>query len=95
METNDQEDDGDEDMIMVSQRETFTCPLSQRTLTRPMRNNACGHVYEQDAIHAYMEGRNVVACPIPGCPHQVTKNGLEMDRTLARRIQRVAMRAGQ
>ncbi|XP_044479226.1 E3 SUMO-protein ligase MMS21-like isoform X1 [Mangifera indica] len=64
-----------EDVIMTSTQcnlLNFTCPLSGKPVTEladPVRSVECKHIYERDAILAYIKSKNKNGrCPVAGCP---------------------------
>ena len=76
-----EEGDGDEDMMMVSSQIQTVCPITRREMVRPVRNRACGHVYDREGIEALMRQNADTRCPVVGCrnPAPVFPRNLQDD----------------
>jgi hypothetical protein len=85
----DDDDDDDDDVELEREEVNVKCPITQTYLVRPMRNNACSHVYSEGAILALLNGGHGRAkCPQIGCVHFVTPSQLVRDEILERRVRR-------
>lgn len=56
----------DEDMEVVSDVQTI-CPILRTEMRRPVKNMACGHIYEREGIEALMSQSADTRCPVVGC----------------------------
>lgn len=68
-----------------------TCPLTGRPVTElqnPVRSAECQHIYDQEAVMAYIasSGRRC-KCAVAGCPTDLKKNNFKSDALLAMEIQ--------
>ncbi|XP_045661605.1 E3 SUMO-protein ligase NSE2 isoform X1 [Ursus americanus] len=58
----DREADGtegvDEDMIVTQSQTNFICPITQVEMKKPVKNKACGHTYEEEAIVRMIESKH-------------------------------------
>ena len=83
-----EEADGDEDMVMVSSQIQTVCPVTRKEMVRPVRNTACGHVYDREGIEALMMQNAATRCPVVGCrnPAIVLPNNLQDDKQTKRAI---------
>ena len=72
---------GDEDMMMVSSQVQTVCPVTRREMVRPVRNTACGHIYDREGIEALMRQNADTRCPVVGCrnPAPVFPRNLQDD----------------
>ncbi|NWW82789.1 NSE2 ligase, partial [Climacteris rufus] len=81
----------DEDLAVTRSQMNFTCPITQMTMKRPVRNKVCGHIYEEDAIlemiQTQKQKKKKVRCPKMGCIHvDVKGSDLVPDEALKRVI---------
>ena len=83
-----EEADGDEDMVMVSSQVQTVCPVTRKEMVRPVRNTACGHVYDREGIEALMMQNAATRCPVVGCrnPAIVLPHNLQDDKQTKRAI---------
>ena len=77
-----EEEEGDEDMVMVSSQVQTLCPITRAEMVRPVRNTACGHVYDREGIEALMKQNAATRCPVVGCrnPAIVLPSKLQDDK---------------
>ncbi|XP_026351208.1 E3 SUMO-protein ligase NSE2 isoform X1 [Ursus arctos] len=92
----DREADGtegvDEDMIVTQSQTNFICPITQVEMKKPVKNKACGHTYEEEAIVRMIESKHrrkkKACCPKIGCSHtDVRMSDLIPDEALRRAIE--------
>ena len=86
--TQEEEGGGDEDMMMVSSQVQTVCPITRREMVRPVRNTACGHVYDREGIEALMKQNPDTKCPMVGCrnPTKVFPHNLQDDNQIRKAI---------
>ena len=95
-------EDSDDDIAVMKATISTKCPLTLQEFNKPLTSRKCQHSYEADAILnmiAITEStpaesgrrgqRKVAQCPVPGCSHTLTKNDLEKDAVVLRKIQRI------
>ncbi|XP_054840739.1 E3 SUMO-protein ligase NSE2 [Eublepharis macularius] len=83
----------DEDLAVTQSQMNFKCPITQEEMKKPVRNKACGHTYEEEAILEIIvrrEKHNKKArCPQIGCNNaEVKRSDLVPDEVLKRAIDR-------
>ena len=86
--TQEEEGGGDEDMMMVSSQVQTVCPITRREMVRPVRNTACGHVYDREGIEFLMRQNAATKCPVVGCrnPAIVLPHNLQDDKQTKKAI---------
>lgn len=82
----------DEDFAVTQSQVTFTCPLTQVDMVKPVKNLKCNHHYEEAAILGMIKTRRgqkkKCHCPVVGCGNMdVTESDLILDQLLRRKIQ--------
>ena len=92
---NDEEDepqteDIDDDLEMTQTEINTVCPISKVEMKKPVRNSACGHVYDKASIEHILRQRPGSICPVVGCPNKmsVQKDQLKEDKATKRAIAR-------
>ena len=92
---NDEEDepqteDIDDDLTMTQTEINTVCPISKVEMKKPVRNSACGHVYDKASIEHILRQRPGSICPVVGCPNKmsVQKDQLKEDKATKRAIAR-------
>ena len=92
---NDEEDepqteDIDDDLAMTQTEINTVCPISKVEMKKPVRNSACGHVYDKASIEHILRQRPGSICPVVGCPNKmsVQKDQLKEDKATKRAIAR-------
>ena len=92
---NDEEDepqteDIDDDLAMTQTEISTVCPISKVEMKKPVRNSACGHVYDKASIEHILRQRPGSICPVVGCPNKmsVQKDQLKEDKATKRAIAR-------
>ena len=61
---------GDDDMEVRREVQTI-CPITRKEMVRPVKNSACGHVYDREGIDALMrQSHGNTRCPVVGCRNQ-------------------------
>lgn len=63
----DEDVDGDTDLIVERAVVSTRCPLSLQEMGEPYANRRCKHVFEKAAIMEYIGRQGRVACPQSGC----------------------------
>ena len=78
----------DEDMVMVASQVQTVCPITRREMVRPVRNTACGHVYDRDGIEALIQQKPATKCPVVGCSNKavVQPHNLQDDKRTKKAI---------
>ncbi|ESR65012.1 E3 SUMO-protein ligase MMS21 [Citrus sinensis] len=78
-----------EDIVMTSTQSNIlniSCPLSGKPITElaePVRSVECKHIYEKNAIQAYIKSKNANArCPVAGCPRKLQVSKVVCDSLL-------------
>ena len=92
---NDEEDepqteDIDDDLAMTQTEINTVCPISKVEMKKPVRNSACGHVYDKASIEHILRQRPGSICPVVGCPNKmsVQRDQLKEDKATKRAIAR-------
>ena len=90
---NDEEDepqteDIDDDLAMTQTEINTVCPISKVEMKKPVRNSACGHVYDKASIEHILRQRPGSICPVVGCPNKmsVQRDQLKEDKATKRAI---------
>ena len=90
---NDEEDepqteDIDDDLEMTQTEINTVCPFSKVEMKKPVRNSACGHVYDKASIEHILTQRPGSICPVVGCPNKmsVQRDQLKEDKATRRAI---------
>ena len=90
---NDEEDepqteDIDDDLEMTQTEINTVCPISKVEMKKPVRNSACGHVYDKASIEHILRQRPGSICPVVGCPNKmsVQRDQLKEDKATRRAI---------
>ena len=90
---NDEEDepqteDIDDDLEMTQTEINTVCPISKVEMKKPVRNSACGHVYDKASIEHILRQRPGSICPVVGCPNKmsVQRDQLKEDKATKRAI---------
>jgi len=83
-----------EEIVMMSQEENLTCPITRLELVEPMKNSMCGHRYSKDAIYNYLgkKRRDAVDCPVAGCNAKIQMSTLTLDVELDRKLKKKGKR---
>jgi len=83
-----EETEADDDDLVVSSEVQTICPITRREMVRPVKNLACGHVYDREGIEALMSQNAATRCPVVGCRDQaiVKKINLQEDKATKRAI---------
>ena len=92
---NDEEDepqteDIDDDLAMTQTEINVICPISKVEMKKPVKNSACGHVYDKASIEMILRQRPGSICPVVGCPNKrsIQKDQLREDLATKRAIAR-------
>ena len=78
-------DDDGEDVCMTQVEVNTICPISRREMIRPVKNKACGHVYDKTSIEAIVTQANslyppqITYCPVIGCPSRERRQAVRLD----------------
>ena len=82
------EDIDDEDIAMTQTEINTICPISKVEMKKPVKNLACGHVYDKTSIEAILRQRSASVCPVVGCPvrRPVRRDQLQEDKATKRAI---------
>ena len=85
-----QTEDIDDDLEMTQTEINTICPISKVEMKKPVRNSACGHVYDKASIEHILRQRPGSICPVVGCPNKmsVQKDQLKEDKATKRAIAR-------
>lgn len=78
--------DHDDDIQLVSEKESFICPITQLLLVDPVRSAKCGHIYSRKAILDLMDGRREIECPKAACPYIIRDSDLKVDKKIVRLV---------
>ena len=81
-----QEDLNDEDILLVSQKESFKCPITQLLLVDPVVSGKCGHAYSKKEIMELISRNRELECPQAGCRHFVKASDLKVDSKISRLV---------
>ena len=83
-----EEDIDDEDIAMTQTEINTICPISKVEMKKPVKNLACGHVYDKTSIEAILRQRSASVCPVVGCPvrRPVRRDQLQEDKATKRAI---------
>lgn len=95
-------DDSDDDLAIAKETISTKCPLTLQEFRDPVTSTKCPHSFERDALMEMIDspanavrsgtGRgavNAVQCPVPGCTSLLTKQDVQEDEGLKRRIVRL------
>ncbi|KAL2107624.1 hypothetical protein VUR80DRAFT_4979 [Thermomyces stellatus] len=80
--------DGDTDLIVERATVSTRCPLSLQEMSEPFANRRCKHVFEKAAIMEYIGRQGRVTCPQAGCQVVFTKRDFYLDQAMLARIRR-------
>ena len=78
-------DDDGEDVCMTQVEVNTICPISRKEMVQPMKNKACGHVYDKTSIEAIVTQANslyppqITYCPVIGCPSRERRQAVRLD----------------
>ncbi|XP_042225920.1 E3 SUMO-protein ligase NSE2-like isoform X2 [Homarus americanus] len=63
----------DEDLVTTQETINYIDPISKKTITDPVRNIHCGHVYDRASVISMIQGnkRKGFRCPSMGCAYRV------------------------
>uniref|UniRef100_A0A452VBX1 E3 SUMO-protein ligase NSE2 n=1 Tax=Ursus maritimus TaxID=29073 RepID=A0A452VBX1_URSMA len=99
----DREADGtegvDEDMIVTQSQTNFICPITQVEMKKPVKNKACGHTYEEEAIVRMIESKHRrkkkawASDPTASPTGSVSASGLKLTTTCG--LGHAALRSGR
>ena len=68
-------------------KRTLKCPITMTLFQHPVRSKVCVHVFSRDAVMEMIQrNRGAIDCPVAGCDHVLTKDTLERDRVMERRV---------
>eukprot|EP01083_Nonionella_stella_P310810 1105908_1 len=72
---------------IIEAKRSVRCPITQCTMTHPVKSVSCNHVFERSAIMDYIDKKEEVMtanieCPVVGCCHCVTKSELVIDNEM-------------
>ena len=83
-----QTEDIDDDLAMTQTEINTVCPISKVEMKKPVRNSACGHVYDKASIEHILRQRPGSICPVVGCPNKmsVQRDQLKEDKATRRAI---------
>ena len=83
-----QTEDIDDDLAMTQTEINTVCPISKVEMKKPVRNSACGHVYDKASIEHILRQRPGSICPVVGCPNKmsVQRDLLKEDKATKRAI---------
>ncbi|CAG8526056.1 7901_t:CDS:2 [Ambispora leptoticha] len=84
-----EEENGDDDVIISTERQSLICPLTTKIFEEPMTSTKCRHSFSKNAILAYIRANSQAKCPTPGCDKILTENDIKLDKSLARRYTNV------
>lgn len=59
----------DDDIVMTQAAVSTQDPITKLTMTDPVKNLLCGHVYERNSILELVRKNKSTKCPIAGCPN--------------------------
>ncbi|KAJ3168342.1 hypothetical protein HDU88_001782 [Geranomyces variabilis] len=87
-------EEDDADFTIVSQVESYKCPLTQLFLEDPVTSKVCNHSYSSEAIKHHIKqslqtqphGR--AECPVAGCKHYVSLTDLKPNKKLRKQADR-------
>ncbi|KAJ3148774.1 hypothetical protein HDU86_007329 [Geranomyces michiganensis] len=87
-------EEDDEDFTIVSQIESYKCPLTQLYLDDPVTSKVCNHSFSSEAIKHHIKqslqtqphGR--AECPVAGCKHYVSLSDLKPNKKLKKQTER-------
>lgn len=55
-------------------------PYTKQKIIKPVRNNICKHIYDEESVDRMFQGKYFVSCPYIGCTnHHFTKKDLLYD----------------
>ena len=86
--------------VKIQVEVNIICPISRKEMRKPMKNPACGHIYDRSSIEALINQSSqasrdwgpppVTKCPVVGCRSQapVKMANLREDRETKRAIER-------
>lgn len=60
-------DDTDADIRLTNSEINVIDPISKTRMTNPVRNTACGHVYDKESLVAMLQKNKNTRCPVVGC----------------------------
>ena len=84
-EEDDPNDDDGEDVCMTQVEVNTICPISRKEMVQPMKNKACGHVYDKTSIEAIVNQAKslyppqITYCPVIGCPSRERRQAVRLD----------------
>ncbi|KAJ3226060.1 hypothetical protein HK099_005645 [Clydaea vesicula] len=78
--------DEDEDVIITSQMETFTCPITSTFMNDIIyTSNACNHSYSEVIMRILRSRNGQDECPVTGCNYLVKPSNLVRNYDMERR----------
>lgn len=81
-------------MVMQSQTQITTDPISKRPISDPVRNKICKHIYDKQSIMDAIKVNSRLRCPYVGCNNRkVDPNDLEEDRELKRKFMSLQLKS--
>jgi len=96
------DNDDDDDLAIAKETISTKCPLTLREFQDPLTSTKCPHSFEREAIMELIDspmntvrlgpgrtGLKAVQCPVPGCTSMLSKNELQEDPVLKRKIARL------
>ncbi|EFA80241.1 hypothetical protein PPL_07066 [Heterostelium album PN500] len=82
------DDGGNEDIFIASQTISIICPITKKNFENPVKSRTCGHTFSKEAIQSMFRRSTSISCPVVGCSHQITQNGLERDIVMEETVKR-------
>ncbi|XP_014482848.1 PREDICTED: E3 SUMO-protein ligase NSE2-like [Dinoponera quadriceps] len=60
-------DDSNTDLCLTSTEINVIDPITKTRMTNPVKNAACGHVYDKESLIAVLKKNKKTRCPVVGC----------------------------
>jgi len=85
--------DDDDDLEMGGVSQNYNCPITLTLLINPVTSQICKHSFSRDSIMQSFKGRDPIKCPAAGCTKRFTRNDLQPNKELEKRVKAYDRRA--
>ncbi|CAG0888408.1 unnamed protein product [Darwinula stevensoni] len=85
------EEGSDEEIVMTQSEMPSIDPFSGLTMTDPVRNIICSHIYDRSSVIDVLKRNPQVRCPIPGCGNKkfITLESVVPDNQVKKHLQKM------
>ncbi|KAF5382432.1 hypothetical protein D9615_002959 [Tricholomella constricta] len=85
--------DDDDELEMGGVSQNYNCPITLTPLVKPVTSQVCKHSFSHDAIMQSFRSSPIVKCPAAGCTKRFTRDDLQPNKDLEKRVKAHARRA--